>query len=342
MHGSYEDQDAHNPDPQEPQQQRAHKRNPGIDSREVNEAVERARREAGDLMSKMTPLEVPESHWTFRYTRRPPTRNPLQLGLEIMRSIWAGKALAYRLFMRNLSSRYRQTLLGLVWIIIPTLAVIGTWWFLAKQQVLRSGFENSTDFIVYIAVGSVLWQTFFDAIQAPLRTVMGNSGIVTKINFPRESMVLVAIGEVLFDLSIRLVLVIGFAALFGISWSNLTLLAPLLLIGLILLGIAIGLFLTPVGILYQDISRALTVLSPFWMILTPVVYQKPDSKMYHIWNLLNPPAELLTATRELLIDGTISSFTPVWVWAALVIPLLMMGMVWYRLSFPIFLERIGN
>ncbi len=269
-------------------------------------------------------------------------RRPGYLLSTILTGLWSGRSLARRLFIRNLTSTYRQSLLGFLWILVPTVAQIATWSFLAKQQLLVTEQLPGVPYIVFIAVGSLLWQLFFDAVQGPLQSVNANQGIITRINFPRESLILVSASEVGFDFAIRAGLVTAICLYFGFTWSLATLLAPLFILGLFLVGLSIGLLLTPIGILYHDIGRTLTILSPFWMVLTPVIYLVPDTSSFRIWSSVNPPAGLLSSARDLLLTGDTSMLLVALVWLSISIPLFVVALIWFRLGFPIFVERLAN
>jgi lipopolysaccharide transport system permease protein len=278
--------------------------------------------------------------WTIEYSPVSRARRPIRLLLEIFHDLWVGRELSWRLFVRNIVGSVRQTLLSYVWIVLPTMAMIAGWSFL-HQQTLLGGFDGHS-YLAFIAVGSIFWQAFFDSILAPINTIRANQRLVTKLNFPRESLILVGLGEVLFHLSVRLVILgvvlvltgspIGLASLTSLFW----------LAGLVTIGTAIGLFLGPIEVLYQDVGKSLTVLSPFWMILTPVVYMPPASPTFAFWQVLNPPSAMLTTARDMMVSGEMAIATGAWGWWLFSIPLLILGMAWYRLAFPIVIERMNS
>lgn len=286
--------------------------------------------------------ELDETPWTLEFTPDSQARRPIKLVRSILGDLWSGRSLAGRLFIRNLAGSYRQSLLGFLWILVPTIAQAISWTFLAEQNIISSSRVPGDSFLAFIAMGSVLWQAFFDALQAPLRTTQTNQGLITKLNFPRESLVLVAMAEVLFDFVVRMVCILILCAFLGIEWTSFTLVVPIFALGLIVIGTALGLMLTPFGILYQDVSRTLAILGPFWMLMTPVVYVAPETSIYRIWYWLNPPAALLSAARDLLCVGTTTGWTAAFVWLGLSLPLLLLGLIWFRLGFRIFIERMAN
>ena len=93
-------------------------------------------------------------------------------------------------------------------------------------------------------------------------------------------MIVAKLGEVFFNFGIKLILIVGLFIWYKIpvTWS--IILAPVALIHLVLLGTFIGLLLAPMGALYQDVSKGLTLVTGFWLFLTPVVYPVPSNGVF--------------------------------------------------------------
>ncbi len=96
--------------------------------------------------------------------------------------------------------------------------------------------------------------------------------MLARINFPREALILSKLGEVLFNFGIKLILIIALFIWFKMPVTASVILAPVALIHLIALGTFIGLILAPIGALYQDVSKAIALVTSFWLFITPVVY----------------------------------------------------------------------
>ncbi|MFL9457913.1 hypothetical protein AB0758_43680 [Tolypothrix bouteillei VB521301_2] len=71
--------------------------------------------------------------------------------------------------------------------------------------------------------------------------------------------------------------------------------------------------LAPLGILYQDVSKGLTLITGFWLFLTPVVYPVPNEGTFGLLVKLNPVTPLLVTARELATTGVISTHFKFWV-----------------------------
>ncbi|MEM7456895.1 MAG: ABC transporter permease, partial [Planctomycetota bacterium] len=141
---------------------------------------------------------------------------------------------------------------------------------------------------------------------------------------------------------IRLVLLIPAFIWFGVSWQSGMLLAPFVMICLVLLGSALGMFLMPIDSLYKDVGRFITMATPFWMILTPIIYVPLNTWPGNLLNWVNPAAPLLIFARDLLLVGTASEHMMIGlIFAALSVPLFLIAVIYYRVSLPVLIERMA-
>jgi len=256
------------------------------------------------------------------------------------RDLLAARELAWRLLVRNISAQYRQSLLGYAWAFVPPIFTSLIWIFLQSQKVLGVG-DTGMPYIVFVITGTVLWQTFVEALNSPLQMVNESKSMLTKINFPREALILAGVGQVVFNFLIRALLLVAVMLWFQIGPHTSLLLVPLGVIALILLGISLGLLLTPIGMLYQDIGRGLGFLTAAWFFLTPVIYPVPKASFAATLIELNPVTPLLVATRDWLVMGS-TNLWPAFLWVAggsLI--LLLLGWIQYRIAMPHLISRMS-
>ena len=115
---------------------------------------------------------------------------------------------------------------------------------------------------------------------------------------------------------------------------------PVGLVLLIALGTGMGLILMPVGILYQDVEKLLMFGLPLWMIVTPIIYPLSFSHRVFWIHWLNPAAGLLIWARDALILGTAEPMAMAIVYGVLAIPAMTIGLLAFRLSVPVLIERV--
>jgi lipopolysaccharide transport system permease protein len=263
---------------------------------------------------------------------------------KLLHSMWsdllASRELAWRLLVRNISAQYRQSLLGYAWAFLPPLFTTAIWVFLQSQKVFNVA-DTGMPYPVFVLTGTVLWQTFVEALNAPLKMVTDSKSMLTKINFPREALILTGIGQVLFNFVIRVLILIPVFWWFDVPAQGGLLLALFGVLSLILFGTTVGLLLTPLGMLYQDVGRALTFGTQALFFLTPIIYPVPQASWAGVLVRLNPVTPLLETTRNWLVTGTTSQL-PGFLWVSTAsLVLLFTGWVMYRVAMPHLISRMS-
>lgn len=202
--------------------------------------------------------------------------------------------------------------------------------------------ETNLPYPAYVMFSMALWQTFVEALNGPLAAVNQAKPMLAKINFPREAIILAKLGEAFFNFGIKLILIVGLFLWFHIpvTWS--VVLAPVALVHLVMLGTAIGLFLSPLGALYGDVSKALPLVVAPWFLLTPVIYPVPQGGWFGAIVNWNPVTPLLVTTRELATTGLVSDPAGFWAASGLALVGLLVAWVMYRLAMPFIVERMSS
>jgi lipopolysaccharide transport system permease protein len=274
------------------------------------------------------------------YSATPIKKNLKEFVQDTSINLKQSHELGYRLFLRNLKGQYRQSFLGMTWALIPPLLTAALWIFL-RSNVLEVG-DTDMPYIPFVIIGTLLWQVFSEAILSPIKSTQSNKSILVKINFPRESLLLSGLYELIFNLCIKFILVIIVFISVGYTPSLKTFYIPLTIFAIIITGFSIGLFLTPIALLYQDIQKAITVSLPFLMYLTPIVYPLPKGGVAEKIMVVNPMATYVTEVRN-LIHGAGEVFqAPFYIFIAISIIILMVGYIMFHLSMPIIIERSGS
>ena len=267
--------------------------------------------------------------------------SPGSLVRDMLRDLVASRELAWRLAVRDISSQYRLAFLGFLWAIILPLANTVVWVMLSQSGIVKVG-GTGLPYAAYVFTGTMLWAILMEALNMPLQVLTASKAMLAKINFPREALLVAGVYQTLFNALIKMVIMVAALALMGIypSWS--LLLFPVGLFSLILVGTAIGLLITPIGLLYGDVGRAIPVLMQFLMYLTPVVLPTPQGGLLAKVFQLNPMTPLVVTARGWLTGGLLepSGYFLLVNLAALAV-LLMMWVV-FRLAMPILIERMGS
>ena len=275
------------------------------------------------------------------YTPESPLRHPRKFVRDMIADLWVSRELAWRLFVRDLSAQYRTSLLGYFWVFLPPLVASVPFVYLNSAGIIRIG-NTPIPYAAYAMVGAIIWQTFVEALNSPLRSVNAARSMLTRINFPREAILLSGLMQVGFTFAVRLALVIAVFAAFALKPPATS---PLFLLGMVsvaLTGFTIGLILTPLGVLYGDVQHSLPIASTFLMLITPVLYPVPASGLGAMVASFNPLTPLITTTRDWLTTGAAGQDVGFVIVSVVSATLLFFAWVSYRLALPHLIARLGN
>jgi homopolymeric O-antigen transport system permease protein len=267
-------------------------------------------------------------------------RHPLQLGRDMLRDVARSRELAWRLLVRDLRAQYRQSIFGIAWAFLPPIVMAVAFTLARKTQILVVG-ETSLPYPVYVLFSTILWQTFVEALNGPLVALSQAKPMLSRINFPREALILAKLGELIVNFAIKLLPLAAVLIWFAIPVHWTVVLAPAGLVALVLLGTLFGLVLAPLGLLLHDVPKGIPLVTAAWFLLTPVVYPVPAGGLFATVVKLNPVTPLLVSTRELVTSGMLSD--PRAFVAVGLLTLLGLAAAWvvYRLAMPFALERIS-
>ncbi|XOV91176.1 MAG: ABC transporter permease [Bacteroidota bacterium] len=266
---------------------------------------------------------------------------PIHVGIYYaLKGLYNGRSLGYRLFRRNISSQYRQSLLGIFWAFVPVIVTSAVWMFLQGSRIINIA-DPGMPYPAFVLIGTTLWQGFLTFLQGPLNMVNGNKGLLVKINFQREALLVAAFYDALFNFMIRLPVIIVAMLIFNVVPGVNLIYFPLALIALFLLGASISLLLLPLSMLYTDINRAIGTIAQFLMYLTPVIYPFPKDGLAADLMKLNPIAPVLSTARNTLGTEGSPFMEGFWLISGISLVLFFFGLILYRKSMPHIIARIG-
>lgn len=284
----------------------------------------------------------PSSHLQVQlYSPEPLLGHPVTLVKSITADLMAGRELAWRLFIRDLSALYRQTYFGYLWAFLPPLVASMTFIFLNSQGIVKIE-TKGIPYPAFAMLGTLLWQVFVDAIMCPPAALTAAKPMLAKINFPRESILMAGLYMVIFNFLVRLLLVIAVMVFWGIQPTATVLFFPVAMAGLLVTGFALGLALTPLSGFYGDVSRIIPLVAQFWMLLTPVVYPARSGGLAGILATWNPVSPLIVTARESLTGHDLSLLPAFAVVAACSLVATFIGLVAFRIAMPHLIARMGG
>lgn len=251
------------------------------------------------------------------------------------------QGLAMRLTIRDIKSSYRGSFLGVLWIFITPLMNTLIWMMLNVSGVVRIA-ETPIPYPVYIFTGTMLWSVFTESLLSPLNQTTSSKSILSKINFPKEALILSGIYKILFNTGIKLILMFGTMLILGVYPDWHLLFFPIALFSLMFAGTAFGMLAAPLGLLYGDVGRIIPMATQVLMYMSPVVYVMKGEGVLQKIMAINPLTPLLVNARNWL-TGLHSEQIYYFICINLVlIPVFFAGWLFYRVSIPIIVERSGS
>ena len=201
---------------------------------------------------------------------------------------------------RDLSVRYKQTLIGVAWVVIrPLLTVVLLTFVFGKVAALPS---DGLAYPALVLSGMLVWQLFSGGFAAGAHSLVADQQLITKVYFPRLVIPLSAILAGTVDFGITLILVLGVLPFFG--WTpSLTLLAlPPILIGLLLFITALSLLVAAWNVRFRDFRYLLPFVLQFGLYASPVGYLTTAVPANYQWLMyLNPLTTFIDLFRWALL-----------------------------------------
>lgn len=212
--------------------------------------------------------------------------------------LWRYRELVYFLSLREVKLRYRQTALGVLWVVLQPLITMIIFAVLFGRLAGLESRVPGTPYALYVFLGLAPWTFFANALTNSSSSLVANTSLVTKVYFPRVLIPLSAVGAGLVDAAISFALVLVLSLVYGVvpSWS--TLLVPLFVAGIGVAATGVGALFSALTVAYRDVRYALPFLIQCWMFVTPVIYPATIIPDEWRWVLhMNPMAGYIAGIR---------------------------------------------
>jgi len=225
---------------------------------------------------------------------------PIRIG-----ELWAYRELLYFLIWRDLKVRYKQTMLGVAWVIMQPLIMATVFTiFLGRFARIPSA---GVPYLLLVFTGLVPWMFFSSAVITSGNSVVGSAHLITKVYFPRLVVPLSAIGGRLVDFAISSLVLAGLMYYYRVdlTWKLAT--VPIFVLLLTALAFGVGSLTAAWNVKYRDVSIMLPVIVQVWMFVTPIVYPLDivPSRWRSVYSL-NPLVGLIEGFRAVLLNRALN------------------------------------
>lgn len=268
--------------------------------------------------------------------------NPFMLIPELWRDAYRSRGLAWQLFVRDFKAKYRQSLLGYFWAVFPALVNAGIFIFLNATGAVKIE-DTGMPYPLFVITGMMVWQCFAEALTTPSVAMAGAKQLYSKINFPREAILISGFGMLGFSILVRLAIIAIVLVVFKVVPTAQLVWFPVAFGGLMALGLAVGIAFGIAESLLTDSMRLLTLGTQFLLYTTPVLYPPRDEGVIGFLTHWNPLSPLVINARASLLGGVEPDMLRVMLYTLPFIALLFaFSWIAYRTVMPRLIERMPS
>jgi lipopolysaccharide transport system permease protein len=222
--------------------------------------------------------------------------------------LWRFRDLLMSLAARDLRLRYKQTALGVAWVVLQPLMAAGIFSFVFGK--LANFPSHGVPYFLFSFAGLLGWNLFSNTVTKTSTCLVGNQPLISKVFFPRLVLPLSVVPSVLVDFAVGAAMLAVLLALCRHAPGTSVLLLPLWMAVLLLLALGVGLWTAALTVSYRDVQHILPVALQALLYASPIAYALSDvlAKLPHAWQrclyLLNPLAAPLEAFRWSVLGVT--------------------------------------
>lgn len=225
-----------------------------------------------------------------------------------LRELWEYRDLVGLFAKRNLSVKYKQTILGPLWLVIsPLISALVSSIVFGGIVKIDSG---AVPYFAFYFTAFIAWSFFSSCLTSTAGTFASNAGLFRKVFFPRLVVPLSTILSTLVRFAVHFVIAVIVLLIYYFCgadvspvWSMIWLL-PLMLLEMAALALGCGMILSSLTAKFRDLSKLVGLGVDAWKYLTPVIYAAASvPQALHVLVLVNPMAPIIEAFRYIMIGS---------------------------------------
>jgi lipopolysaccharide transport system permease protein len=187
-----------------------------------------------------------------------------------LRELWTYRELLYFLTLRDLKVRYKQTALGVAWVVMqPLLTTAIFTLFLGRMVGVPS---DGVPYALFFFAGMLPWTFFSTAVTSASNSLVGSAQLITKVYFPRAIIPIAAVAARLIDFAVAFVLLLLLMLYYRVKVTSGLLMLPVFVALVMLFALGVGMAASALNVKYRDIGVMIPFLLQLWMFVSPVIY----------------------------------------------------------------------
>lgn len=254
----------------------------------------------------------------------------------LLKSVFENRHLIYQMTKREITGRYRGSIMGLLWSFINPILMLTVYTFVFSvvfkaRWGTGSVSESKSDFAVILFVGLIVHTLFAEALMRAPTLILGNVNYVKKVVFPLEILSMTSIASVLFHSLISLIVLMSAFFIFNgyIHWTIVFI--PLVFFPLIIVSLGLSWLLSSLGVFIRDVGQTIAILTMILMFLSPIFYPVSalPEKFQHVI-MLNPLTFIIEQSRNVIIWGKMPDFMGLALYSLSALCLMWLCFIWFQ------------
>jgi homopolymeric O-antigen transport system permease protein len=229
---------------------------------------------------------------------------PKRWSIPRLTEVWDHRELTYFLGWRDVAVRYKQTVVGVAWVILQPL-LLAVIFSVFLGLLTRSIPSNGVRYPLFALAGMTMWLFFASAMGKCAESTVTNTELISKVYFPRLVIPLAALIQPAFDFVVSFGVLVLVMLVYGVVPGPRILLMPLVFLLACVVAAGIGLWLSALVVRYRDVKHVIPFLIQTLVFITPVLYPLSlvPEKAQALY-ALNPLVAVLEAWRWVLFPGS--------------------------------------
>lgn len=244
--------------------------------------------------------------------------------LEELREILNYRNLVVQLVRRDLTTRYKRSVLGVAWTMLNPLGTM-----LILTIVFANAFGSGPEYATYVLTGLIAWNFFAQTTNAAMLHLVWGEGLLKRIYIPRTVFSVSATGTGLVNLSLAFVPLVLVMLVTGVPIRPSILYIPVAVLYLACFAMGLGLLISTIAVYFADVADMYAIVLTAWLYLSPVIYPPeilPPAIQPWI-EILNPMYTLIQNFRIPIYDGMLPPISMILMGAVISFVTLVVGWI---------------
>lgn len=227
--------------------------------------------------------------------------------LQVFKDFWTDRELLYFLALRDIKVRYKQTSLGIAWVIlqplVTTIIFSLVFGYFAKLD------TGDLPYLLFALSGFTIWSFISSSIIYAGNSLINNTQLITKVYFPRMIVPVAAVGAIFLDLLITFFVLFIFQTIYRVAPSWTIIFAPFFVLLTMMLALSVGILTAALNARFRDVKFIVPFILQIWLYISPIIYPLTIfPKNFQRLFAINPVTGILEGLRSSLFGKPFDIF----------------------------------